>query len=99
MFTLAKWIVQHKVGAVAVMALGVVLFAPEKDEQQGPASPWSAPAEAPQVAAEDPGFIDQIVAEADTMLTESGMDPREAAEETVGRFDDTAGSMAGANSN
>ena len=97
MFRLARFIVQHKVGAVAVIALGVVFFAPERGEQEGPANPWSAPAQPTYVEAEEPGFIDQLVTEADTMLAESGMDPREATEESVGRFDDTAGSFSKVN--
>jgi hypothetical protein len=99
MFRIARFIVQHKVGAVAVIALGVVFFAPERGEQADASNPWSAPAQQSFAAAEEPGMLDQIVDKADTMLAESGMDPRETAEETVGRFDDTASRYESANAN
>jgi hypothetical protein len=96
MFRFARFIVQHKISVVALGALGVVLFMPEKEDETKSNSPWAL--QAAPVEAEEPGVIDGLIAEADTMLAESGYDPREQAEEAVGRFDDTANKFSEANS-
>jgi len=97
MLRLAKFIVQHKFGFIAAVALGVVFFAPETKEQPASSNPWSVSAEPSYVVAEEPGMFDQIVDKADAMLAESGMDPRDTAEAAVGRFDDTASQYESAN--
>ena len=97
MLRLAKFIVQHKFGFIAAVALGVVFFAPETKEQPASSNPWSVSAEPSYAVAEDRGMVDQIVDKADAMLAESGMDPRDTAEAAVGRFDDTASQYESAN--
>jgi len=97
MFKFARFIVQHKIGMAALIVLGVVLFAPAKEEHSARSNAWSASSSSHKQTAVDPGMFDQIVAKADTMLAESGYDPRETAEATVGRFDNVNKSYEQAN--
>ena len=99
MFALARGIVRHKVGAIAVIGIAAFAMMPSADEEaETSSSPWGKQAPGTQVAkADEGGFIDDIVSEADSMLAESGMDPREKAAETVDRFDNTANAFSNAN--
>lgn len=99
MFSFARVIVRNKVGAIAVIGLGAFFLIPSADEEvEKSSSPWAQQPKQAQVAKKDEGgFLDDIVAEADSMIAESGMDPREKASEAVGRFDNTATAFGGAN--
>jgi len=100
MFGFAKFIVNHKIAAVAVIAAGVFFMTPGKDEQAANEhNPWASPPAGAHVAASaEPGILDTVIDKADTMLAESGYDPRDQAETAVGRFDDTATKYSEANS-
>ncbi len=100
MFRAARFIIQHKISVIAIIGIGAFMAMPSETKEDGPKSPWDMPSETSSVAAaEDEGMVDQIIAEADTMLAESGFDPREGASASTDRFGDTADSFAGANSN
>ncbi len=91
---------RHKVGAFALIALGVFFLTPEKDDQpQQSSNPWATQsAESVQVAAvDDTSFVDDLVSEAGDYLDEAGINPVAAADETVGRFDNTASAYSSAN--
>lgn len=92
MFSFARYIVRHKVGATAVCALGVFFLTPDHDEQpEQSANPWSAQAAPAQVAqVEETSFVDDLVTEASSYLDEVGINPVSDADEAVGRLDDTA---------
>ena len=100
MFGFARYIVRHKVGATAVVALAVFYMTPNKDEA-APSSnnPWAVQAE-PQVA-EEPGMVgsmvDTAVDSTVAYLDEAGINPLTQSEETVGRLEDTATAMGEAN--
>lgn len=103
MFGIARWVVRHKVGATAVVALGVFFLSPgQEDEQpQQSNSPWAqqaAPSNRVMASNEETGFIDDMMDEAVAYLDETGMNPMEKADETVGRFDDTAAAYERVNS-
>lgn len=100
MFTIARYVVRNKVGAVAVVALGVFFLSNSgQEEEQQPSSPWSKQAEVTTVAAaeDEGGFISDIMAEADTLVADSGLDPREKAGDAVGRLDGAASAFGDAN--
>lgn len=100
MFTLARYVVRHKVGAVAIIALGVFFLMPSGDEEPVQSSnPWAAnQAPAPQFASvEEDGFLDDIVNEAVGYLDEAGMNPMADADAAVNRLDDTAAAYSRVN--
>ncbi len=104
MFTVARFIVQHKVGAVAIMAIGVFFLTPSGDEEAEKSSnPWSAQAQASAssnrvvMSSDEGGFIDDMVDEAASMLDEAGLNPVAKADETVGQFESAADSLGDAN--
>lgn len=101
MFALARWVVRHKVGATAVVALAVFYMTPNKSEeaqQSASTNPWSVNA-APVTASvqEDQGFVSGMVDSAVAYLDEADMNPIAQSEETVGRLEDTAAAMSSAN--
>ena len=101
MFSLARMIVRNKVGAAAVLAIGVFILTPGEQEPEGPSNPW-AKRETPAVTVaqqDEGGFIDDIMTEATEFLDETGMNPVEKADETVKAFDDTASAYSRANRN
>ena len=63
MSEIARYLVRHKVGVTAVVALGIVFMAPNKQEQlQQPTDPWSArQAKAEMAEAESGDVLDKIV--------------------------------------
>lgn len=99
MFKVAQYIVRHKVGATAVLALGVFFMMPNQDEEvETSNNPWavqSAPSQ--RVQAEEQGFVDQIMDEAVAYLDENDMNPLEQADEAVGRLDETAAAYSQVN--
>ncbi len=92
MFGVARFVVRHKVGVVAVLAIGAFFLTPDQqDEPVQSSNPWSvqdAPVQVAQV--DEVSFVDDIVDEAVTYLDDAGLNPVEKADEAVGRFDDTA---------
>lgn len=101
MFRVAQFVVRHKVGAVAVIALGVFIMTPNKGEEaaaQRSNSPWSAQAAAaPASSSEDAGFVTQMVDGAVAYLDENDMNPLDQADEAVGRLDNTAAAYGAVN--
>lgn len=99
MFSFARYVVRHKVGAVAICALGVFFLTPNHDEQPEQSSnPWSAQAAPTQIAqAEESSFVDGIVTEAVSYLDEAGLNPMEETDAAVGRLDDTASAFGKVN--
>lgn len=103
MFALARFVVRHKVGVTALLALGLFYMVPsEGEDAQQSNSPWAlnaAPAQASttQDAGLIDGVVDTAVDTAVTYLDEAGMNPMAEAEETVDRFDQTAAAMGEAN--
>ncbi len=100
MFRVAQYIVRHKVGATAVLALGVFFLMPNKNEQaeQQSSSPWAAQSAPSQtVQAEEAGFVDKMVDGAVAYLDENDINPLDQADEAVGRFDDTASAYGNVN--
>ena len=100
MFRFAQYVVRHKVGAVALVALGVFVMMPNKSEEvEQSSSPWAAQSAPSQtVQAEEPGFVGQIVDEAVAYLDENDLNPIDRADEAVGRLDDTASAYGDVNS-
>lgn len=101
MFALARGIIRHKVGAVAVVCIAVFLFATDqKQDEERANNPWAAQAVAARSApAEEAGFVDSAVDAGMAYLDEAGMNPVTHGEETVQRLDNTAGAVADANRN
>ncbi|GAA0285597.1 hypothetical protein GCM10009127_29160 [Alteraurantiacibacter aestuarii] len=96
MFSFARYIVRHKVGAVAVCAIAVFVMTPNGEEEQEQSnSPWSVQQSSVQVAqADESSFVDDIVSEASGYLEEAGIgNPLEEADAAVNRFEDTAAAM------
>jgi hypothetical protein len=100
MFAFARYIIRHKVGATAVVALGVFFMTPGQGEEAPKSNnPWAldaAPAAAS--AAGEPGMIDGMIDSTVAFLDENGVNPLSAGDETVGRLEDTASAMGDANS-
>lgn len=101
MFRIAQFVVRHKVGAVAICALGVFFMTPNKGEEaasQSGNSPWSAQsAPSATVNAEESGFVGQMVDGAVAYLDEHDINPLDKADETVGRLDQTASAYGAVN--
>ena len=100
MFGFARWVVRHKVGATAVVALAVFYMTPNKNEEVPQSNnPWAV--QTAPVAAEEPGMLDGMVDTAMdstvAYLDEAGMNPLAKSDEAVGRLEDTATAMGGAN--
>jgi hypothetical protein len=98
MFALARGIVRHKVGTVAVIAIAVAFFsADQKEDAQRANNPWAAQAVAERSApAEEPGLVDSAVDAGIAYLDEAGL-PVGEAEATVQRLDNTAGAVGAVN--
>jgi hypothetical protein len=99
MFGVARFILRHKVGAAAVIALGVFALTPSKQDQQPQsANPWAT--QGPAVE-EEPGLIggvvDTVVDTTVTYLDENDLNPIERSDETVASFENTAAAMGDAN--
>lgn len=102
MFALARGIVRHKVGTVAVIAIAVAFFSADKkeDAQRAANNPWAVQAVAERSAPlEEPGFVDSAVDAGMAYLDEAGINPVSQGEETVQRLDNTATAMGDANRN
>ncbi len=96
MFALARGIVRHKVGTVAVIAIAVAFFSTDqKEDRERANNPWAAQAATSQAAAE-PSVIDNAVDAGVAYLDEAGLPVGEAGE-TAERLDNTAAAVAGAN--
>lgn len=103
MFAFARYIIRHKVGATAVVALAVFYMTPSaQDEAPQSNNPWAASA-APSAAvqAEEPGLIggmvDGAVDTAVAYLDENDLNPVERADETVESFESSATALGDAN--
>jgi hypothetical protein len=100
MFGIARYILRHKVGATAVVALAVVFMSPSKqDEAPRSNNPWATQSTA--TVAEEPGLIggvvDGVVDTTVAYLDEHDLNPVERADETVDSFENTAAAMSDAN--
>lgn len=105
MFGIARYIIRHKVGATAVVALAVFYMTPSR-QAEAPQSnnPWAAQAApAASTTAEKPGLVggvvDGVVDTAVAYLDENDLNPVERADETVASFENTATAMGEANGN
>lgn len=102
MFGLARGIVRHKVGTVAVICIAVFFFSTDQkqDAERAANNPWALQAVAERSApAEEPGFVDSAVDAGMAYLDEAGINPVGEAEDTVQRLDNTAGAVTDANRN
>ncbi len=102
MFALARGIVRHKVGTVAVICIAVFFFSTDQkqDAERAASNPWAAQAVAERSApAEEPGFVDSAVDAGMAYLDEAGINPVSQGEETVQRLDNTATAVGDANRN
>jgi hypothetical protein len=99
MYALARGIVRHKVGTVAVIAIAIAFFSADKREDAERANnPWAAQAVAARSApAEEPGLVDSAVDAGMAYLDEAGINPVTQIEENGERLDNTAGAVAAAN--
>ena len=107
MFGLARQIVQHKVGVVAVIAFAVVMFSKDGDgaqQQKKAYNAWSS--QSAQVASmaqgEDDSVVGQVVGKvtqvaSDCVGEQTGVDPAELKEQTVDSFSNTADAYKKAN--
>lgn len=97
MFAIARGIIRHKVGTVAVIAIAVAFFSTDqKEDRERANNPWAAQAAASQATAEEPSVIDNAVDAGVAYLDEAGLPVGEAGE-TAERLDNTATAMADAN--
>ena len=102
MFAFARFVVRHKVGAAALVALGVFVMMPSEDEAaaEQSASPWSAQAATVQVAqAQESSFVGEVVDGTVAYLDEAGLNPLSASSESADRLNGTAGAVAKVNGN
>ncbi len=102
MFGIARYIIRHKVGATAVVALAVFYMTPSAQDQAPESnSPWAA-SSTTTVAAEEPGLVggvvDSVVDTTVAYLDEQGMNPVERADETVANFENSAAALESASS-
>lgn len=103
MFAIARFVVRHKVGVTAIVALGVFYMVPsEGEEAQTSNSPWALNAAPAQAGSSEStgmldGLVDTVVDTAVTYLDEAGMNPMTEAEATTERFEQTAAAMGEAN--
>lgn len=103
MFKIARFLVQNKIGAIAVVGIGAFLMMPSGEEEEPTSSsPWSKQTQQVATAStEESSFVSDMVGtavdEAGAYLDEAGINPLSEAEESVGRFEDTAGAMSDAN--
>lgn len=102
MFVIARALVRHKVGVVAVLALGVFFLMPSNDEALvEDNSPWGNDAPAQVAQAEESGFlggaIDSAIDGAVEYLDEAGLNPVEMAEDSAGNWDGAADAFENAN--
>jgi hypothetical protein len=96
MFGVARYILRHKVGATAVVALAVFYMTPGKqDETAQSNSPWATGAQAAPVA--EASMIDGVVDSTVEFLDENDLNPIERADETVASFENTSTAMGDAN--
>jgi hypothetical protein len=108
MFKLARGLIRHKIGVIAVIAFAVVMFMGGEEEQAGPSSPWSkgAPAQAAVSSHGESSGITGKLGEvansageyaAETFLGDKDLNPVKMGEDTVGRFDEANSAFAQAN--
>lgn len=98
MFGIARYVVRHKVGAVAVAALIVVIASPnEGEEVEVSSNPWAAQPHTVQVAqADDTGFMDDVWEEANGLLDEAGVNPVTQIEENGERLEGASTALSSA---
>lgn len=102
MFAFARSIVRHKVGAVAVLALGVFFLAPgDDDSEEKSNSPWGQDALTQVAEAEESGFlggaIDSAIDGAVEYLDEAGLNPVDMADDSTSNWDGAADAFENAN--
>ena len=98
MFGIARTIIRHKVGAIAIVAIGAFFLMPNGEEEQVSTNPWSAQAQTSAVAsAEESGLVDDLITEAGDFLDENGISTSAVSDQTVGRMDGAAEAYEGAN--
>ena len=110
MFSLARQLIRHKIGVIAVVAFGVVMFSGsgEDDEAAKPSSPWSKQAPV-QVAETSKSDEDSVTAKlgqvataagevaAEQLLGDKDLNPVKLGGEAVDNFDNTNEAFAKAN--
>jgi hypothetical protein len=110
MFKLARGLMRHKIGLIAVIAFAVVMFSGGEEDQAAPSSPWAkgAPvqAAAPSSASDDSitGKLGEYASTAgeyaaEKVLGDKDLNPVKMGEDTVGRFDEANTALATANGN
>ena len=103
MFAIARYVFRHKIGATAIVALGVFFMMPGDDqaERDGAANPWSAKAAPTQFVqgsqVEETSFVGEVFDGAVAYLDEAGMNPLASSKESAGNLEMTAGAVAGVN--
>ena len=101
MFAIARWIVRHKVGTVAIVALGVVMLSPNENEaEKTSTNPWSTEAQAHSqvAAADDMDFLGKLKSEAADLAEQAGFgEVAGEATQTAARFEQAADVMSKAN--
>ena len=91
MFAIARTIIRNKVAAVLLVGAGAFFLMPDGEEEDTASkNPWAVQQAKPAAKAEEPGFVDDMVAQAETFLDEQGINPVSAASDHVGRFDKAA---------
>ncbi|MDG2005299.1 MAG: hypothetical protein P8J20_18405 [Novosphingobium sp.] len=111
MFSLARKIVHHKVGVIAVVAFAVVKFSGDAEEQRvQPSSPWgkSAPVQAASASSSDEDSITAKLGEvavaagevvAEQLLGDKDLNPVKLGGEAVDNFNGTNDAFAKASGN
>jgi hypothetical protein len=111
MFKLARGLIRHKIGVVAVIAFAVVMFSGSEEEQAAPSSPWAKQAMAAQPASQPAADDDTITGKlggyanaageyaAETFLGDKDLNPVKLGEDTVDRFGQANEAFAAANGN
>lgn len=114
MFAIAREIVRHKVGVVAVASFAVFVFAGPKNQDEAASSPWAKQApsssQAPAnqaMAGKDDTFTAKLgnIAEkagdyaAEKVLGDKELNPVKMAGESTERFEQSADAMSQANGN
>lgn len=96
MFSAARFLVRHKVAAIAVIGLGMFALSP-KAEEDAPRSPWAIQSQPQGSAGEEPGLLDDLAAEAEVALAASGVAEMVGADASLERMEGAAGAYENAN--
>jgi hypothetical protein len=81
MFRIARGLMRHKVGSVAVIAFAVVMFTRSEEKPYAPSSPWAADAPVQVAQAQDDSMVDKAVDGVTSYLDEKGLNPLSAKQE------------------